>query len=44
MLPFVHIPLADEDPVALREILLNYLEEIEQEPSVVDVLERVLHI
>lgn len=44
MLPFVHIPLGNEDPVEVREILLDYIEEIPQDPSFVDVLERVLHI
>lgn len=44
MLPFIHIPIGEEDPVELRDILLEYVEEIQQEPSTVDVLERVLHI
>jgi hypothetical protein len=42
--PFIHIPIHDEDPVAIREILLNYIEEIKQEPSIVDTLERFLGI
>jgi len=42
--PFVHIPVHDEDPVHLREIILEYIPEIEQQPSLVDTVERVLHI
>jgi len=44
MLPFVHIPLQDEDPVQVREILLPYIPEIKQEPSMVDTIEKLLHI
>ena len=44
MLPYVHIPLGNEDPVEVREILLEFVEEIHQEPSFIDVLERVLHV
>ena len=44
MLPYVHIPLTDEDPVRIREILLTYIPEIKQEPSLIDALERALHI
>jgi hypothetical protein len=44
MLPFVHIPLGKEDPVALREMLLQNIDEIKQDPSLIDTLERVLHI
>lgn len=42
--PFVHIPIHNEDPVEIRKILLNYIEEIKQEPSIVDALERFLGI
>lgn len=44
MLPFVHIPLGDEDPVHLRELLIQSVPEIKQDPSLIDVIERVLHI
>lgn len=44
MLPYVHVPLEDEDPVRIREILLDYVPEIKQEPSLVDTIEKVLHI
>jgi len=43
-MPFVHIPVGREDPTHLREILLKYLEEIKQKPSLVDAFERLLGI
>jgi len=42
LMPFVHIPLGEEDPTVVREILLGYLEEIKQKPSAVDNFERFL--
>ena len=44
MFPFVHIPLEDEDPVHIREIMLTFIPEIKQEPSMIDTIEKVLHI
>jgi hypothetical protein len=44
ILPFIHIPLQDEDPVMIRELLLRNIPEIKQDPSLIDTLERVLHI
>jgi hypothetical protein len=44
MLPFVHIPLSDQDPVHLRALLLQSIPEIKQDPSLIDAIERVLHI
>jgi len=44
MLPFIHIPLSDEDPVKLREFLLENIPEIKQDPGLIDAIERVLHI
>lgn len=44
MLPFIHIPLKDEDPVQIRELLIQEVPEIKQDPSLVDAIERVLHI
>ncbi|EKD58466.1 MAG: hypothetical protein ACD_56C00117G0001 [uncultured bacterium] len=44
MLPYVHIPLHEEDPVHIREILMTHIPEIKQDPSLIDALERVLHI
>lgn len=42
--PFVHIPIHQEDPVKIREELMKFVPEIEQERSMVDALERLLHI
>jgi len=43
-IPFVHIPLADEDPVVVREVLMKFVPEEKQEAGFVDALERFLHI
>lgn len=43
-MPFVHIPLADEDPVIVREVLMRFVSEEKQEAGFVDALERFLHI
>lgn len=43
-LPYVHIPLHEEDPVHIREFLLENIPEIKQDASLIDALERVLHI
>jgi len=44
VLPFVHIPLNEEDPVKLRELLMQNIPEIEQDRSLIDTIEKVLHI
>lgn len=44
VLPFVHIPLKNEDPVNMRELLIKEIPEIKQDPSLIDAIERVLHI
>lgn len=44
MLPFVHIPLGDEDPVMIREMLLENIPEIKQDPNLIDTIEKILHI
>jgi hypothetical protein len=44
IMPFMHIPIHDEDPLEIRRILLEYVPEIKQEPSVVDTFERFLGI
>ena len=44
VLPFVHIPLQKEDPVHLRELIMQNIPEIKQDPSLIDALERFLHI
>jgi hypothetical protein len=42
--PFVHIPIQDEDPVKLRELLLKNIQEIKQDQSLIDTIEKVLHL
>jgi hypothetical protein len=42
--PFVHIPVNDEDPVKIREILIKYIPETKQEEGLVEIAERVLRI
>jgi len=42
--PFVHIPVHQIDPVKLREILLDFVPEKKQKPTLVDTIERLLHI
>lgn len=42
IMPFAHIPLGDEDPTVIREILMRYIEEVKQKPSAVDNFERFL--
>jgi len=44
LMPYVHIPVHQIDPVKLREILLDFIPEKKQKPSVIDVIERLLHI
>lgn len=44
MLPYIHIPLHGEDPVKIRELLMLHIPEIKQDASLIDALERVLHI
>ena len=44
MLPSVNIPLGDEDPVVVRDILVQYTTEIKQDPSIINTLEKIFHI
>lgn len=44
LIPYIHIPVHDEDPVKIREILLEYIREEKQNPSAVDTFERMLGI
>lgn len=44
VMPFIHIPIHEEDPVEIRELLLQFIPEVRQEPSLVDNLERLLRI
>ena len=43
-LPYSHIPIANEDPVKIRELLIKNIPEVEQEKSLVDIIERVFHL
>ncbi len=42
--PYIHIPIHSENPVELRKTLLKFIPEEKQEPSMVDNIERFLHI
>jgi hypothetical protein len=44
LMPYVHIPIHDEDPVEIRRVLLEYIAEVKQVPSLVDTLERLIGI
>ncbi len=44
LLPYLHVPIHDQDPVKIREILLEYLSEEKHEPGILEVLDRVLHL
>jgi hypothetical protein len=44
LLPFVHIPIHDQDPVKIRKILLKFIPEEKQNPSAMDFLERLIGI
>ncbi len=43
-IPYVHFPLHQVDPVDVHKILVKFLPQKKQKPSLVDVLERLLHI
>lgn len=42
--PYIHIPVHQIDPVKLRDILMEYVPEVKQKPTLVDTLERLLRI
>ncbi len=44
LLPYFHIPIHDQDPAHIREILLDYLPEEKSEPGAMEVLERILRL
>lgn len=44
LMPYVHIPIHNEDPVEIRRVLLEYIPEVKQNPSLVDTFERLLGI
>jgi len=44
LVPYVHIPVHDENPTKIREILSDHIPEEKQEPGLVETLERLLRI
>jgi hypothetical protein len=44
LVPYVYIPIHEEDPLELREILIKHIPEVKQEEGIVEVAERVLRI
>ncbi|MEF3692040.1 MAG: hypothetical protein V3574_03230 [Candidatus Moraniibacteriota bacterium] len=42
--PFIHIPVHQIDPVKLRQILLEYVPEVKQKPTLTDTVARLLRI
>lgn len=44
LVPFIHIPVHNENPVELRHILMDFIPEVKQEPSLVDAAERILRL
>lgn len=42
--PYIHIPVHQIDPVELREVLMDFVPEEKQKPTIIDTIERVLHI
>lgn len=44
MIRHVHIPIHEEDPVHIREIIMDYIPEQKQEEGLVETMERVLRI
>lgn len=44
LMPYIHIPLHQIDPVEVREKMMEFIPEIKQEQGMVDILERLLHM
>ena len=44
LLPYVHVPIHDQDPTSIREILLEHLAEEKHEPGMLEVLDRILRL
>ncbi len=42
--PYIHIPLHQLDPVDVRDALMNFIPEEKQEETIVDTIERILHL
>jgi hypothetical protein len=44
MSPFIHIPIGDVPAEELRDILIDFIPEEKHEVTVIDTLEKMLHI
>ncbi|MFC1609267.1 hypothetical protein ACFL3M_03710, partial [Patescibacteria group bacterium] len=44
LLPYIHIPIHDQDPAKIRKILIDFIPEAKHEPNIIDIIERVFHI
>lgn len=44
LLPYIHIPLHEENPEEIRDILVKYISEKKQEPRLADTLNRLLRL
>ena len=42
VMPYIQVPIGDADPTKIRELLVDFLPEIEQEESVVDSLNQII--
>lgn len=42
--PYIHIPIAGIDDEEIREVLLNFIPEEKHTPTIIDTLEKMLHI
>lgn len=44
LVPYVYIPIHEEDPAELREILMEHVPEVKQDEGIMEIAERVLRI
>ncbi|MDR3559270.1 MAG: hypothetical protein P4L58_02625, partial [Candidatus Pacebacteria bacterium] len=44
LVPYVHIPIHDQDPVAIRKVLLDYIPEEKHEPGFIEAIDRLLRL
>jgi hypothetical protein len=42
--PFVSIPLGESDPAVIRDMLLRFAKEERHDPTLIDVIEKLVHI
>jgi len=40
--PYIHVPIGDENPVKIREILIDFIPEEKQDYTIVDAVEKML--